>query len=87
MTVSTQDTLCRSGLAYPVAIEIARQMAAGTGASEPVSINKLVASGIVPQAATELARQINAGAFDSHKLAVAGFHPEAAVQIKKTSGL
>lgn len=77
-------TICQSGVAYPVAIEIARQMNAGVGNG---NVNQLVASGIVPQAATELARQINAGAFDSHKLALAGFHPEASVQIKKTSGL
>lgn len=83
MTVSAA-TICQSGIAYPVAIEIARQMNAGAGNG---NANALINSGIVPQAATELAKQINAGAFDSHKLALAGFHPEGAVQIKKTSGL
>lgn len=83
MTVSAA-TICQSGVSYPVAIEIARQMNAGVGNG---NAEKLVACGIAPQAATELARQINAGSFDSHKLALAGFHGEAAVQMKKTSGL
>jgi len=87
MAASTADTLCQSGLSYPVAIEIARQMAAGVGGQSVASKNQLVASGIGPQAATELARQIAAGAFDSHKLAIAGFHTGAAIIIKKTSGL
>lgn len=82
MTVSAA-TICQSGISYPTAIEIARQMNLGAGNT---SVNKLVASGIVPQAATALVAQIEANVFDSHKLALAGFHPEAAVQIKKTSG-
>lgn len=76
-------TICQSGVSYPVAIELARQMNAGAGNA---NVNQLVACGIPPQAATELARQINADSFDAHKLALAGFHPEAAVQVKKTSG-
>ena len=83
MTVSAA-TICQSGVSYPTAIEIARQMNLGAGNG---NAERLVASGIVPQAATELARQINAASFDSHKLALAGIHPEAAVQVKKTSGL
>jgi hypothetical protein len=83
MTVSAA-TICQSGVSYPAAIEIARQMNAGAGNT---SVNKLVASGIAPQKATELVRQIEAGAFDSHKLSMAGFPGELATQIKKTSGL
>lgn len=83
MTVSAA-TICQSGMAYPVAIEIARQMNLGAGSG---NAERLVSSGIVPQAATELARQINAGSFDSHKLCLAGFHHEVAIQMKKTSGL
>lgn len=83
MTVSAA-TICQSGISYPTAIEIARQMNAGVGQGDA---NKLVSSGIAPQKATELARQINAGAFDSHKLSLAGFTGEIATQIKKTSGL
>ena len=86
MTVSA-DTICRSGLSYPVAIEIARQINAGAAGVNSASANKLVSCGIVPSAAKELVAQITAQVFDSHKLAVAGFHPEAAVQMKKTSGL
>lgn len=86
MTVSA-DTICQSGVAYPVAVEIARQINAGAGGVNAASANKLVACGIVPSAAAELVRQITAQVFDSHKLAVAGFHPEASVQMKKTSGL
>src|SRR6185312_6393115 len=78
MTVSA-DTICQSGIAYPTAIEIARQMNAGVG-----NVNALVSSGIPPVAATELVRQINAVSFDSHKLSIAGFHGELATQIKKT---
>lgn len=86
MTVSAA-TICQSGMAYPCAIEIARQINAGAGGVDATSANKLIASGIQPSAAKELLRQITAQVFDSHKLAVAGFHPEAAVQMKKTSGL
>jgi len=82
MTVSAA-TICQSGIAYPTAIEIARQMNAGAGNA---NANQLVAVGVTPQAATELARQINANSFDPHKLAMAGWHPEAAVVVKKTSG-
>lgn len=83
MTVSAA-TICQSGVSYPVAIEIARQMNAGAGSG---NAERLVASGIAPQKATELARQINAGSFDSHKLSMAGWHGILATQIKTTSGL
>ncbi len=76
-------TICQSGVAYPTAIEIARQMNAGAGNT---SVNQLVAVGIQPQAATELVRQIEANSFDAHKLAKFGFRPETAVQVKKVSG-
>ena len=86
MTVSAA-TICQSGVAYPVAVEIARQINGGAGGVDATSVNKLVSCGINPAAATELVRQITAQVFDSHKLAIAGFHPEVAVQMKKTSGL
>ena len=86
MTVSAA-TICQSGVAYPVAIEIARQINAGAGGVDATSVNKLVSCGINNSAAKELVAQITTQVFDSHKLAVAGFHPEAAVQMKKTSGL
>jgi hypothetical protein len=81
MTVSA-DTICKSGISYPQAIEIAKQMNAGVG-----NASQLVNACIAPQKATELAKQINAGAFDSHKLAMAGFPTHFADQIKRTSGL
>lgn len=80
MTVSAA-TICQSGVSYPQAIEIAKQMNAGVG-----NASQLVNACIHPQAATELAAQINAVSFSAHKLALAGFHPEAAIQIKKQSG-
>lgn len=84
MPAGNADTLCRSGIAYPVAIEIARQMAAGAGNA---SASKLVAVGLPPATANELAAQINAGAFDGHKLARAGFNSQVAKLIKEHSGL
>lgn len=86
MTISA-DTICQAGVSYPTAIEIARQINAGAGGVDATSVNKLVASGIQPSAATELVRQITAASFDSANLANAGFAPEAAVQMKKGSGL
>lgn len=86
MTVSAAS-ICQSGVAYPVAIEIARQINAGAGGVTAASANQLIASGIQPSAAKELVAQITAQVFNSGKLAVAGFHPEVAVQMKKTSGL
>lgn len=80
MTVSA-DTICKSGISYPQAIEIAKQMNAGVG-----NATQLVNACIHPRAATELAKQINASSFSADALAKAGFHPEAAVQIKQTSG-
>lgn len=78
------DLVCRSNFSYPTAIEIARQMTAGVGSG---SATKLVAAGVGVQSATELAKQINAGAFDSHKLALAGFPTSQAVALKKHSGI
>lgn len=80
MTVSA-DTICKSGISYPQAIEIAKQMNAGVG-----NVTQLVNACIPPQQATELAKQINAVSFDSAKLNAAGFHGELATQIKKASG-
>jgi hypothetical protein len=83
MTVSA-DTICKTGVSYPAAIEIARQINGGPSAAH---LGKLVASGIAPQKATELVRQITAGVFDSHKLCLAGFSSHLADQMKRTSGL
>lgn len=77
------DLICRANFAYPTAIEVARQMTAGVGSG---NAPKLVASGLGVQHSIELARQINAGSFDSHKLALAGFPTQQAVAIKKHSG-
>lgn len=84
MPAGNADTLARSGIPYPVAIEIARQMAAGAGNG---SVPQLMALGMQPQLAIELAAQINAGAFDGHKLARAGFNSQVAKLIKEHSGL
>jgi hypothetical protein len=86
MAASTADTICQSGVPYPVAIEIARQMAAGAGGVDSTSVNKLVASGVPGAAATALVAQITAQVFSAEKLVAAGIHGETAVQIKKTSG-
>lgn len=84
MPPTLADSVCRSGFAYPVAIEIARQMTAGAGSG---SATKLVAAGLNVQQAVVLAQQINAATFDSHKLALAGFPTQQAVALKKHSGL
>lgn len=86
MAASTADTLCQSGMAYPTAIEIAKQMAAGSGGVNASSINKLIASGVPGSTATVLVAQISANSFNADALAKAGFHPGVAVQIKNTSG-
>lgn len=86
MTVSAA-TLCQSGLSYPVAIEIARQLNAGPSGNTLASTNQLVASGIVPSAAKELVAQITAGVVTEAKLVAAGLPHEVSKQIKKTSGL
>lgn len=84
MANGNANTLALSGIPYPLAIEIARQMALGAGNG---SIAPLMALGLGATHATELARQINAGAFDGHKLAVAGWNPAIAKLIKEHSGL
>ena len=78
------DELCRGGMSYPVAIEVARQMNAGLTNG---SADKLMAVGIPGEQAKEIAKQINAGAFDSHKLATAMVNPAIAHMLKRTSGL
>lgn len=78
------DEVCRGGVPYPVAIEIARQMNAGVGNG---STDKLIATGMAPAQAQALSAQINAGSFDSHKLAIAGHGPELARMLKRVSGL
>jgi len=84
MPAGNADTLCRAGIPYPVAIEMARQMAAGAGAG---NVQLLMNLGMQPQQAIEFAKQVNAGAFDGHKLAVAGFNSAVAKLLKEHSGL
>lgn len=86
MTVSA-DTICKSGVSYPLAIEIARQLNAGPSGNTVASTNQLVASGLNGTAATELVKQISAGAVTTAKLVAAGLPHEVSTQIKKTSGL
>lgn len=86
MTVSAA-TLCQSGISYPVAIELARQVNAGPSGNAQASKNQLIASGIIPSAAEELVNQISAGVVNTAKLVAARLPHEVATQIKKTSGL
>ena len=78
------DELCRGGMSYPAAIEVARQMNAGlTNGSEA----RLMAVGLPGEQAKELAKQINVGTFDAHKLALTSINPALAATLKRTSGL
>lgn len=86
MTVSAA-TLCQSGMSYPAAIEIARQINAGPAGNTVAAVNQLVAVGVHGVAATELVKQITAGAVTTAKLVAAGLPHEVSTQIKKTSGL
>lgn len=85
MALSLADKLNNSGIAYPAAIEIARQMTVGAPAGGVP--DRMITVGIVPMQATELARQINAGAFSAHLLATAMWNPATAKVIKTESGL
>ncbi len=82
--MANADTLAQSGIPYPVAIEIARQMTAGVGNG---SVPKLMALGIGGLQAVELAAQITAGTFDAGKLAKAQWNPAIARLLKDHSGL
>lgn len=82
--VALADTICRSGVSYPAAIEIARQMTAGASNG---NANLLGNVGINASPAIELARQINAAAFSAHKLCLAMWNPSLAKVIKDASGL
>lgn len=84
MTVLASD-ICQSGVSYPAAIEIARQM--NVGAPSGGSASALVNSGISPMPATELARQINAGSFSADLLCRAMWPYHLSNIIKKRSGL
>lgn len=84
MPAGNADTLARSGIPYPAAIEMARQMAAGAGNGSALLLMNV---GVLPEQAKELAAQINAGAFDGHKLARAGFNTQVARLLKEHSGL
>ncbi len=83
MAVNANE-LVSAGLAYPLAVEVARQMNAGLTNG---SAAKLMAVGFPVEHAKELARQINAGSFDSHKLALAHINPSLAHTLKRLSGL
>ena len=78
------DELCRGGMPYPTAIEVARQMNAGAGQGDAA---RLLAVGVPVEHAKELAAQINANAFDGPRLARAGCNPALAATLKRTSGL
>jgi hypothetical protein len=82
--MANANTLTQSGIPYPLAIEIARQMTAGAGNGD---VRALMALGLGATHATELAKQINAAAFDAHKLAVAGWNSAIAKLLKEHSGL
>lgn len=76
------DELCRGGMSYPVAIEVARQMNAGSG-----NVDRLMSAGMSGQQAKELAAQISGASFTSHKLAAASFNSTIAATLKRVSGL
>lgn len=75
------ETLTQSGIPYPVAVEIARQMVAGVG-----NATNLMNSGVSSMAAVELVKQINAVSFSSHNLSMATWNPAVAKAIKDNSG-
>lgn len=75
------ETLTQSGIPYPVAVEIARQMVAGVG-----NTTNLMNSGVSSMASTELVKQINAVSFSAHNLALATWNPSVAKAIKENSG-
>lgn len=75
------DVIARSGVPYPTAVEIARQLNAGAG-----SVDRLITVGIPPLGAGELAAQISAGALSAHKLAAAMWNPVVAKSIVQYSG-
>lgn len=81
--MASADTICKSGVPYPLAIEMARQMTAGAGNG---NVNALMALGLPGVQATELARQINANSFDSGKLALVNMNPSIARLLKDHSG-
>lgn len=68
------NDLCDSGISYPLAAEIGRQLANGIG-----NPDKLGAVGLNAGPAMELASQINAGVFSNDKLARAMWNPSTAV--------
>lgn len=81
--MANADTICKSGVSYPLAIEIARQMTAGAGNG---NVDRLMTSGMPNQQAVELARQINANSFDANKLALSTINPSIAKLLKDHSG-
>ena len=84
MAILLADTICRSGVAYPAAVEIARQMNAGATHG---NADLLAKCGLNPGQAIELARQINAASFSAPNLASANWNPTTAIAIKVASGL
>jgi hypothetical protein len=77
------ETLTRSGIPYPQATEIARQMTAGAGNG---SVDKLLAVGVPMQQSIALAAQINAATFTAHTLATSGWNHSVARILKSESG-
>ena len=81
MAMSRADQLTQAGFAYPVAIEIDRQMTANAG-----DFKKLMAVGIPPLQASELASHITAQSFNEQKLTLAGWNSAVAKVLKQQSG-
>jgi hypothetical protein len=79
--MANADTITQSGIPYPVAIEIAKQMNAGVG-----NVQALMTLGVGNAQAIELSRQINAVSFDSDKLARSNWNPQIAKLLKEHSG-
>lgn len=73
--------LCDSGISYPLATEIGRQMTAGVG-----NANLLCALGLNAGPAIELARQINTGTFSDDLLARAMWNPVTATAVATLGG-
>lgn len=76
MATVSADTICQSGVSYPQAIEIARQMNAGVG-----NVTQLVYNALPPESANELAKQINSKTWSGDLLVRAMWNPITAVII------
>lgn len=85
MPIPLADTICRAGVSYPAAVEIARQMTIGAPSGGNADLLSKCGLNAVP--AIELAAEINAGLFSSAKLCAAMWNPTTATAIKVASGL